>query len=64
MTLTNPNGTEPRVPFALCAGRGLNLCDSCTRCEDRYPLEAVNPDQLRLKNPLATDDGRCGDWRA
>jgi hypothetical protein len=64
MTPTNPNGTEPRVNHALCPGRGLRLCDSCSRNEDRHPLAALNPNQQRIKNPVATDDGRCADWRA
>ena len=64
MTLTNPNGTAARVTIALCAGRGLQICDSCSRNETAHPLAAIDPQQLRLKNPLATDDGRCGDWRA
>jgi hypothetical protein len=64
MTLTNTNGSEPRVHFALCAGRGLPLCDSCSRNEEQHPIAAINPQQSRLKNPLATDDGRCADWRA
>lgn len=53
--------TRTALPFSLCDGAGLRICDSCVRQVDRHPAAAANPRQPRF---APTTSSRCANWKA
>lgn len=49
------------VPFSLCDGAGLRICDSCHRHAERHPAAAANPLQPRF---APSRSSRCANWKA
>lgn len=49
------------VPYALCHGAGLRICDSCARHIDLHPAAARNPNQPHV---AATRNDRCPNWKS
>lgn len=47
--------------FALCAGAGIRICDSCHRHVDQHQHVARNPNQPHI---AASRSDRCHHWKA